>query len=172
MIKDLYWDKFTFFIERVGNEKIKWALTGSYRLFLEEEGIILPKDIDILTDKKGAESIKELFEEYVTKPFSYSTSGGIKSYFGQLKIGGIDFDIMSEVFNKVDGKWIGIPNLEYVEYLTLFKKSIPILPLEIEREVSEILNHKEKIDAINKIIGKMKIAENNASLPTAPKRVG
>ncbi|MCL6219100.1 nucleotidyltransferase domain-containing protein [Zunongwangia pacifica] len=161
MIKDLYKDRMIFFINRIENHKLNWALTGSYRLFLEGgEGIIRPNDIDILTDKEGAKSIKELFEEYIAKPFGYSTSGGIKSYYGQLKIGEIDFDIMSEVFNEVDRDWIRIPNLECVEYLTLFNRRIPVLPLEIERKVSEILNRREKLDAINKIIEKKKTAEN------------
>lgn len=160
MISGSYWDELSFFIDKIENEKVNWALTGSYRLFLEDERMIQPKDIDILTDKEGAKSIQKLFAEYIAKPFGYSASGCIKSYFGQLKIGDIDFDIMSEVFNEVNGEWIGIPNLESVEYTIRYGKRIPILPLETEKKVSEILNHKEKLNVINKIIENRESAKN------------
>ena len=53
--------------KKLKKEKINWVLVGSINLALQ--GIkIRTKDIDILTDKKGAFKINKLFKEYEVEP--------------------------------------------------------------------------------------------------------
>ena len=66
MIRLKHIDAFRYFIEKVRNGKINWALTGSYRLYLEDSRLFKPNDIDILTDDMGAKFIELHFPAFTS----------------------------------------------------------------------------------------------------------
>lgn len=156
MAKYKYKEAFNFFLEGIKKANINWALTGSYRLYLESNQYFNASDIDILTDKKGAELISSIFNNWIIKEFIYSETNGIYSFFGQLKINNVVFDVMSDVQNRIDGKWYEIPNLNYIDYLKIDKFEIPVLPLLVEYELSNRLGQNVKNLQIEKILKEKK----------------
>jgi hypothetical protein len=152
MIKHIYKDTFYFFLEKIKLENINWALTGSYRLYLESNQYFNASDIDILTDKTGARLINAIFDDWVINEFRYSESNGISSFFGQLQINNIVFDVMSNVQNRINGKWSGVPNLDIIDYIKIENYNVPVLPLSIEYELSKSLNQSLKNLRIKEIM--------------------
>lgn len=56
-----------FLQERLQGTDIVWALTGSASFALQ--GLpLMPHDIDVQTDDRGAYAIERLFSEYVARP--------------------------------------------------------------------------------------------------------
>ena len=152
MDKHKYKSTFEFFLEKIENKKINWALTGSYRLFLENNQFFNNSDIDILTDKLGAILIKTLFADRVISEFRYLETNGLRSYFGQLQINDITFDVMCDVQNRINGRWCNIPNLNHIEYFKMESYEFPVLPLTVEYNISKSLNQGLKKLRINEII--------------------
>jgi hypothetical protein len=143
---------FDYFLKIINKHEIKWALTGSFRLYLESSVLFNPNDIDIITDKEGFLKIKELFKDKIITVFKFIESGNIKSTFGQLSITNVTFDVMSEVQNKINNTWIEIPNLDKIDFIEYNKIKIPVLPLSIELEVSKLLKQPSKNFAIKKLL--------------------
>jgi hypothetical protein len=127
--------------EKLKDKKLDWALMGSTNLALQ--GIkIKPKDVDILTDKKGAFEINKLLKEYEVKPvrFSHFKLFG-PEYFGEFKIG----DIRVEVIGRMKKK----------RFLNKIVKidgmSLPLVPLEEELKAYEALRREKDFSKIKKI---------------------
>lgn len=85
------------------NEKIKWVLIGSSNLALQ--GVkINQKDIDILTDKKGAYQINKLLKNYKVKPVKFGRSEIFESYLGEFEIKNVKIEIMGDLKEKINDK--------------------------------------------------------------------
>jgi hypothetical protein len=67
-----------------------------------------PRDIDILTDKKGAYEIAELLREYEIQPVTFSRSEPFASHFGKFNIKGAHIEIMGDLEILTDGTWINV----------------------------------------------------------------
>jgi hypothetical protein len=145
-------EAFFLFIKYVEDKNINWALTGSFRLYIEDNSLFKASDIDILTDYTGANLIKQIFDEFIFKKFNYSEVKTIKSYYGQLIINNVIFDVMSNIQNQVNGVWCDIPNLNEISFLKFEGYRIPVLPLLVEYNVSKDLNQEFKSLLIKKII--------------------
>jgi hypothetical protein len=90
---------------KLKDKKIKWVLAGSSSLALQ--GVkIRPKDIDILTDKRGALLMNKLLKEYEVKPVKFQRSEFFESYFGEFKIDGVKVEVMGNLKEKRGKKWI------------------------------------------------------------------
>lgn len=157
---------FTTFVDTVNKTALHWALTGSFRLFLEDRAIKSPSDIDILTDSNGMNIIRNIFKDNIIRAVDFNVDESIRSIFGQITINGVVFDIMSEVENKVGHEWLGIPNLSTIEQLSYGSYLIPVLPLSIELEVSQLLSQEYKASIIRSVMDKKasmkQLACNNA----------
>jgi hypothetical protein len=139
--------------EKLKKEKINWVLVGSINLALQ--GIkIRTKDIDILTDKKGAFKINKLFKEYEVEPVKLKwwkvKDKKILEYFGKLKIKGINVEILA---NRKLGK-----EQKFLKRELLFRKFIkfegmklPVAPLEEELKVYSQLGREKDLIRIKKI---------------------
>ncbi|MCT4672405.1 MAG: hypothetical protein N4A37_04060 [Prolixibacteraceae bacterium] len=143
---------FLYFLNMVSDANIKWALTGSYRLFLENNQNFKGTDIDVITDLEGAKLMKLIFKENTITDFEYSGLNGIHSYFGQLLINNVVFDVMSDVKNRVNGKWYSIPNLSNIHYIMVGNFNVPVVPLLSELELCIYLDQREKIYQIEEIM--------------------
>jgi predicted nucleotidyltransferase len=127
--------------EKIKNEKIKWALIGSTNLALQ--GIkIKPKDIDILTDKKGAFEINKLLKEYEVKSVRFSNSKLFgPQYFGEFKIGGIKVEVMGKLKKKkLVTKIVEIDGM-----------NLPVVSLKEELKAYETLRREKDFNKIKKI---------------------
>jgi hypothetical protein len=90
---------------RLGPTAVPWAFTGSLSLALHGLPVV-PRDIDLQTDKAGAYAIEQLFLEFVTRPVAFSAAERIQSHFGALTIEGVQVEIMGDVqTRRDDGTW-------------------------------------------------------------------
>lgn len=133
---------------------IVWALTGSTSFAIQ--GIdVVPKDIDIQTDKEGAYRIEELFSEYVVERVKFKESELIRSHFGKLVIDGIDVEIMGDIQKKVDGNWEPPVNLpQYILFVDFQGLKLPVLSLEYEAEAYRKLQRYDKARMLNEFISR------------------
>ncbi|AFU69960.1 nucleotidyltransferase, Pol beta-like NT superfamily [Psychroflexus torquis ATCC 700755] len=161
MNKYIYEEAFRYFLNKIININIDWALTGSYRLYLENIHNFNPSDIDIITDNKGIELISSIFHKNINTEFKYSESNGIYSYFGQLQINNTTFDIMSDVKNRIEGEWVETPNLSNIEYIKFDNYEIPVLSLLSELELCNHLGLNQKKNQIEEIIKIKKYAQQS-----------
>jgi predicted nucleotidyltransferase len=89
------------------DQNIEWVLVGSTSLALQ--GVkVDPKDIDILTDKKGAYKVAELLREYEIQPVTFSRSELFASHFGKFNIQGVQVEIMGDLEILTHGSWINM----------------------------------------------------------------
>lgn len=59
-------------------------------------------DVDILTNKYGAEQLDLLLSKYRIKKLEHSEIGRIRSYFGIYSINGIKVEIMGDLQHKLE----------------------------------------------------------------------
>ena len=127
--------------EKLKDEKINWVLIGSTNLALQ--GIkIRPRDIDILTDKKGAFEINRLLKEYEFKPVKFSRFKLFgPQYFGEFKVGGIKVEVIGRLKKKkLLTKIVEIDGM-----------NLPVVSLEEEFKAYEALRRKKDFSKIKKI---------------------
>lgn len=115
--------------KKLKGQKIKWVLVGSTSLALQ--GVkIKPKDIDILTNKEGVFKINKLFKKYEVKPTKFGRSEFFESYIGEFKLKGIKVEVMGNLKEKVDKKWIPLSKrLVSPKVIEVEGVRIPVSPL-------------------------------------------
>lgn len=132
---------------------IVWAVTGSTNHALQGIAII-PRDIDILTNKTGAYRIEELFQDFVVRNASYRVESTIRSYFGILCVKGIQIEIIGDIENQLDnGKWEPHVDWEkHIEYLTINDFIVPVLSLEYELQIYKKLHQHHRVKLLRQKI--------------------
>jgi hypothetical protein len=93
--------------KKLRGKKVNWVLIGSSSLALEGMKI-KPKDIDILTTKKGAFEFNKVFKKWEIESVKFKESKFFRSYFGEFKIEGVRVEVMGKLERKIEGKWIPI----------------------------------------------------------------
>lgn len=91
--------------ERLNKNNINWVLIGGTSLYFQGVDVKI-KDIDILTDKKGALECNEIFKEFVVNPVQYTEIDIYKSYIGQFEINGVPVEFCAELYINSGNKWI------------------------------------------------------------------
>lgn len=133
MIDKRYIDVFRKIYSRLKNSTINWVVTGSFSFALQ--GIdLIPNDIDIQTDEKGAYSIENLFREHITQKVKFSSTEKIRSHFGQLLLDGIKVEIMGDIQKRIDdGSWENpVDLLSYKKYIDSLGMKVPVLSIKYE----------------------------------------
>ena len=123
--------------DKMNEHRANWILAGGSNLRLQ--GIDSPEgDIDIATDKEGAELFEELFVDYMIEPVIYSTANKrYRSYFGKFRIGNITIDVMGEleVYDTQHDKWIRAVDSRKIITKTLGQSVIFASSLDHELEI-------------------------------------
>jgi len=139
--------------ERLKKGKINWVLVGSVNLALQ--GIkIRTKDIDILTDTKGAFKINKLFKEYEVEPVKLKwlklKDKKLLEYFGKFKIKGINVEILA---NRKLGKEQKFLKRELLsrKFIKFGGMKLPVAPLEEELKVYSQLGREKDLIRVKKI---------------------
>jgi hypothetical protein len=114
---------------KLKDKKIKWVLAGSLSLALQ--GVkIRPKDIDIITDKKGALLMNKLLKEYEVKPVKFQRSEFFESYFGKFKIDEVKIEIMGNLKEKRGKRWVSFSKrLKSPDFVKIGEIKLPVSPL-------------------------------------------
>ncbi|WP_243455033.1 hypothetical protein [Meiothermus sp. CFH 77666] len=116
----------------LNDARVEWAVSGSLALALHGLPVV-PKDIDLQTDRVGAEQMAQLLAEYlVYHPGMHLGIRLVRSYLAQFKIQGIVVEAMGNTeFQSQSGRWNPAPDFRHkrtaVDYLGL---SIPVVSLE------------------------------------------
>jgi len=116
----------------LNDARVEWAVSGSLALALHGLPVV-PKDIDLQTDRLGAEQIARLLAEYLSYPPGMQLGVRlVRSYLAQLRIQGLEVQAMGQLeFQSPDGRWNPAPDFRQkrttVDYLGL---SIPVVSLE------------------------------------------
>jgi hypothetical protein len=138
--------------EKLKDKKIKWVVSGSTSLLLQ--GIVeKANDIDIMTNKEGAFRISKILRDYEIKPVKFSRTKIIKSYWGKLKIGDKEVDIMGEFSERIGNTWVNISRqrLKSYEIKKIGNIEVPVTTLESHLSSYKVLRRKKDLEKIKKI---------------------
>jgi hypothetical protein len=117
-------------------EGVEWAVSGSLALALYGLPVV-PKDIDLQTDRAGADAIARLLGAYqVYPPGLHLGVRLMRSYLGQYRVEGVVVEVMGDLeYQSVNGSWHNAPDFKLqrrtLEYLGI---SVPVVSLEYLHE--------------------------------------
>jgi len=131
---------------------IPWCVVGTTALALR--GIdVNAKDIDILTSKEGARKMQDILKAFVVLAIEHSDNGLFCSYFGKFKIDTIDIEVMGDLKYFADDHWHSLASfLEYLDFILIDDKKIPILFLDDQLRIYQILGRQKDVDTIKTIL--------------------
>ena len=151
-IMDVLW----LIITKLKNQNINWVLIGSTSLALQNVNIV-PKDIDILTDKKGIKKISILLKSFETEHLKFGRSEIFESYLGKFAIRNVKVEVMANLRHKIGTKWANPPKNILKKIIRFGNIEIPIFPLEEELKIYKRLKRKKDFLKIKKIKEILKI---------------
>ncbi len=128
---------------------LTWAFTGSLNLVLW--GFELdPHDIDLETDRFGAEQIDHLHADQAVWSLHFRESDIMRSYFARYDFNGIQVEVMGDCqYHLADGNWISARPLEKrIRRMIWQGLSLPLLNLEDECEYCRLMGRLEKAERI------------------------
>lgn len=126
-----------------------WAFTGSLNLALW--GFELePHDIDLETDRFGAEQFDHLHGDKAVWSLHLRESEMMRSYFARYDFEGIQVEVMGDCqYHLADGSWISQRPLEKrVRRVNWQHLNLPLLNLEDELESCMMMGRLEKAECI------------------------
>jgi len=141
-------------VGRLENKRINWVLGGSLSLAFQDIDVS-PRDIDILTDRRGAFQIMKLLKDYETQKVRLTRSEKMSSYMGKLCIEGLEVEVIGDFQAKTSkGEWTRSFKPERKVILTIEDVKIPVSPLEAELKAYEILGRTDKVQKIREALEK------------------
>lgn len=118
------------------DQGVEWAISGSLALALYGLPVV-PKDIDLQTDRSGADALSRLLQAYqVYPPGLHLGVRLMRSYLAQYRIEGVVVEVMGDLeYQSVNGSWHRAPDFKLQrrtqEYLGI---SVPVVSLEYLHE--------------------------------------
>ena len=128
---------------------ITWAFTGSVNLVLW--GFDLkPHDIDIETDRFGAERIDNLNAVRAVWPLHLRESDIMESWFARYDFDGVQVEVMGDCrFHQPDGSWVTPRTLmKRIHRVDWHGLSLPVLDLADEEQACMLMGRVEKAERI------------------------
>jgi hypothetical protein len=128
---------------------ITWAFTGSLNLFIW--GFDLePHDIDLETDRFGAEQLNRLNAGRAIWPLHLRESEIMQSWFARYDFEGVQVEVMGDCrYRLPDGSLISPHLLETrIRRVSWQEFSLPLLNLADEQEICTLMGRHEKADRI------------------------
>jgi hypothetical protein len=128
---------------------LTWAFTGSLNLVLW--GFELePQDIDLETDRFGAEQFDHLHADKAVWSLHLRESEIMRSYFGRYDFDGTQVEVMGDCqYHLADGSWTSPRPLEKrIRRVNRQGLLLPLLNLEDEFENCRLMGRLEKAERI------------------------
>ncbi|UCG03133.1 MAG: hypothetical protein JSW11_03915 [Candidatus Heimdallarchaeota archaeon] len=153
MIDPIYLKALKSLIYRLESSNIIWGVTGSLSMALQGVPVV-PNDIDIQTDEKGAYEIQKLFKDHIIKPINFSGNSMIKSHFGSIRVCDILIEIMGGVQKLLpNGSWEPAVDIQpHRQFIKLKGMHIPVLSLKYEESAYRKLGRIERADLLKKYL--------------------
>lgn len=131
-------------------DEIDWAVTGS-TAFAIQNIPVEPKDIDIQSSKDGVFTIEEHLSSYSKQPVRFSHTETIASYFGSLRIDGIEVELMGDIQHRVDGKWTTpVEIAPLVQMISVNGFDVPVLDLRHEYQAYKMMGRDDRAELLRK----------------------
>ncbi len=141
------------FLDGVAHEPLNWWLAGSAALAVRGLEVV-PGDLDIITDARGAQRLGELFLEHLVEPVLPS-GGWISDWFGRAFlharlewVGDVHRDV--DVSLPTDFGPVAAGRLEVVAWQG---REIRVPPLELQLQVSERRGLAGRAEIIRRALG-------------------
>ncbi len=114
----------------------KFAVRGTASLVLQgyDMGV---DDIDVVCDEQTVEFIKKEFKNEIIKEINYSKSSRYQSFFGQMVLGGVLFEVMGNFqYRNQNGVWSGVLTGEdsQVNVVKVKGREVRVTKPEVEME--------------------------------------
>jgi hypothetical protein len=153
MIEDRFLNAMGIILSRLENLAHPWAVTGSLGLYMQGIDVDV-NDIDLQSSKEGAFAIERALEGYVVHQVRYVESRKIRSFLGELNIGGIKVEIMGELQKKTpDNDWEPPDDISlFIHWVKVNELSIPVFDLEMEYRAYRMLGREEKAEKILSVL--------------------
>src|SRR5207247_9560169 len=117
--------------ERTKASRVRWIIIGSASLAVQ--GVhIRPRDIDILTDMRGAFEFNTLLKDYENTPVRFSRSEILESYFGIFKIEGVIVEVMGELKMRYGNQWTSKAGLEVRKFDEIDGLNLPVVKFQYQ----------------------------------------
>jgi hypothetical protein len=140
-------------LQRIPPKAFPWALTGSAGLRLQ--GVEVPvDDLDLQTDRQGAQEITRRFADVVEEPLHYWKTERMRSYFSVLKVNEIRVEVMGQIRKRMpDGSWETPVAIDRVRsWIEVEGLRIPVVDLSHELGAYEILGRIEVVNRIQQVL--------------------
>ena len=128
---------------------LTWAFTGSLNLVMW--GFDLePHDIDLETDRSGAEQLDHLYADRAVWAFHLRESEIMKSWFARYDFEGVQVEVMGDYsFRRPGGSWIDPrPLNERIRRRNWEGLNLPLLALKDEMDRYSLMGRLEKAECI------------------------
>ncbi|MFN2194668.1 MAG: nucleotidyltransferase domain-containing protein [Anaerolineales bacterium] len=132
-------------LPRLVQTDFEWALTGSASFTLR--GIPFdPEDLDLQTSQAGAYELERLFAEYLERPVRYTSNERVRSYWGCLRVDGVEVEIIGAIQKRLpDGSWSEPPDLSGLRVYVYFAGyMLPVLDLKYESQAYALLGRQKR----------------------------
>jgi len=140
--------------ERTKASRVRWIIIGSASLAVQ--GVhIRPRDIDILTDMRGAFEFNTLLKDYENTPVRFSRSEIFESYFGIFKIEGVIVEVMGDLKMRYGNLWASLAELRVPKFVEIDGLRLPVAELHHQLASYEALNRKtdnKKVAELRKLV--------------------
>jgi hypothetical protein len=132
---------------------VRWAVMGSLSHALQ--GLkIQPNDIDISTDRRGANRIEQLLEPHVTRPVTHSQADGVRSHLGELTLHGVKIQIIGDMETSTDNRtWTPLTH-DHPHIIMVAGAPIPVRTLDQEVDTYIRLNRMERVERLRELMGR------------------
>ena len=132
-------------------EDVDWVIIGSTALALQ--GVpVDSQDIDILTNREGANKINALLIKFAISPVVYTKSDAFQSYFGKFHIGNVEIEVMGDLKYFVRNEWISFSHILYShDRLKIDDIEVPVEKLDDLIEGYKVLGRSKDLEKIQKI---------------------
>lgn len=125
-----------------------WVITGGCSAFLNGCNYY-PKDIDIITTKKGANEIKDIVESTNGSSIPLTRSQSVKSHYYSFEKYNVSIEIMGDPQNFVVGEWKKNTTwMQAIQEVECFDMKLNVTSLDYEIDINFLLGNEQRVDLI------------------------
>ena len=120
---------------RLAGADVRWAVTGSTAFALHGVAVV-PRDLDISTDRRGAYALERLCVDQVLEPVRPCVSERLRTLRGLLSVEGVPVEIVGDIRRRLPSGGWGRPMdpLRHAVVLKIDGLQVPVLtPMYLHR---------------------------------------
>ena len=121
-----------FVLDRLAEQGISWALSGSAALLLNGVQVEV-HDLDLTTDESGVQAIADALAEFIVTPAGWWETEKFASQFARLQVEGVQVDVVGRPFiiKRPEGT-VAIQARSIRDEIDFEGRKLPVIPLEVQ----------------------------------------